>query len=261
MGLSKKMNKAVTIITGHTGNDGTADNSLDSVKISIELGADIAELDVRFDKQGGLVLSHDRQDDYSGYPSLREAMELVINAPTPRWTPAFVIQCDVKEPETTPSVLTLAEEMGIGPNRLAFSGPLTPAMLRKNPEIVKRGDVYLGLEEVLFELYAEKLSSSELEALKGMSSLKVVRERMGDISVYADRVASIVRELNVKALNLSLDMTHAPIFAALQKHDLPLAVWTVNDAAEIKRFLDLKFCAITTRSLKTALPLREAMYS
>ena len=254
------MNKPASTITGHTGNDGTADNSLDSVKLSIEMGADIAELDVRFDKQGGLVISHDRKDDYSGYPSLREAMELVIEVPAPRWTPAFVIHCDVKEAETVPAVLALAQEMGIGPDKLAFSGRISPALLRKNPEITKRADVYLGLEEILLELYIEKLSSSELDAIKGMSSLKVVRERMGDISGYADMVASIVRELNVKALNLSLDMTHAPIFPALQKHDLPFSVWTVNDASEIKRLLDLKVCNITTRNLKTALPLREAMY-
>ena len=256
-----KINKPVTTITGHTGNDGTADDSLESVKISIELGADIAELDVRFDKQGELVISHDRQDDYSGYASLRQAMELVINAPAPRWSPAFVIHCDIKEAETVPAVLALTEKMGIGPDKLAFSGRLSPALLRKNPEVTKRAAVYLHLEEILLELYSEKLSSSELEAIKGMNSLDVLRNKMGDITDYADKVASIVRELNVKALNLSLALTHAPIFPLLQKHDLPFSVWTVNDAAEIKRLLELKVCNITTRNLKTALPLREAMYS
>ena len=250
----------LTTITGHTGNDGTADDSLESVKLSIEMGADIAELDVRFDKHGELVISHDRQDDYSGYASLRQAMELVIDAPAPRWSPAFVIHCDIKEAETVPAVLALAEKMRIGPDKLAFSGSLSPALLRKNPEITKRAAVYLGLEEILLELYSEKLSSSELEAIKGMSSLKVVREMMGDNIGYADEAASIVRELNVKALNLSLAMTRTPIFPALQKHDLPFSVWTVNEEADIKWFLDLKVCNITTRNLKTALPLREAMY-
>ena len=255
------MDKAVTTITGHTGNDGTADDSLESVKLSIELGADIAELDVRFDKQGELVISHEKLDDYSGYASLREAMELVIDAPAPRWSPAFVLHCDMKEAEAVPAVLALAEKMGIGPDKLAFSGSLSPTLLRKNPDIVKRAAVYFGLEEILLELYKEKLSSSELEDIKGLSPMDVVINKMGDITGYAGKVASIARELNVKALNLSLVLTHAPIFAELQKHDLPFSVWTVNDAAEIKRLLDLKVCNITTRNLKEALPLREAMYS
>ena len=255
------MNKPVTTITGHTGNDGTADDSLESVRLSIEMGADIAELDVRFDKQGELVISHDRQDDYSGYASLRKAMELVIDAPAPRCLPAFVIHCDIKEAETVPAVLALAEKMGIGPDKLAFSGSLSPSLLRNNPEVTKRADVYFGIEEILLELYSEKLSSSELEAIKGMSPLNVLKNRMGDIIGYTDKIASLCRELNVKALNLPLVLTYTPIFPALQKHDLPFSVWTVNDAAEIKRLLELKVCNITTRSLKTALPLREAMAS
>ena len=66
-------------ITGHTGNDQTADNSLDSVYRSIELKADAFELDVRMDNKKNLVLSHNEleQDGYDLCPKLASVFEIM----------------------------------------------------------------------------------------------------------------------------------------------------------------------------------------
>jgi len=127
--------KKATTITGHSGCDGTMDDSLESIRMAMALGADIAELDVRFDRHRELVISHNEREDYHGCFYLREAMAIALESPS------MALNCDIKEPETVPAVLALAEEMGMGPLRLAFSGSLSPAMLRKTPEITKyRGD-------------------------------------------------------------------------------------------------------------------------
>ena len=246
--------KHLTTITAHTGCDGTPDDSLESVRTAIALGADIAELDVRFDKQGGLVISHDRREDYTGRFPLRKAMEMI------RESPATALNCDIKEAETIPAVLALADEAGLGNDKLAFSGSLSPALLRKNPEITKRSAVYLNVEEILRELYLDTLTSAEREALAENPSWNVVRERMTDISGYAARIASLCWELGVRALNFPLFLCREPIFAALRELNVPFAIWTVNEPQEIQWLLGEKVCNITTRRAKTALALREEMF-
>ena len=244
------MNKNVTTITAHSGCEGTPDDSLESIKKAISLGADIAELDVRFDEQKRLVISHNRKEDYSGCFPLQMAMEMVLKSP------GFAINCDIKESETIPAVLALADELGMGPDKLCFSESLSPRILRENPKIVKRSRVYFNIEEILLELYMDKQPPAEQEALRKSEPWKVVRERMEDISVYAGQIASLCGELKVYALNFPIYLSRAPIFTALRELNTPFAIWTVNEPAEIQRLLGEKVCNITTRKVEMAIALR-----
>ena len=52
-----------TMITAHSGADGTKENSLEFVAYAMQTGADALEVDVRMGENGILILSHDKTDE------------------------------------------------------------------------------------------------------------------------------------------------------------------------------------------------------
>ena len=78
-----------TLITAHSGSDGTPDNSLACVRYALSTAADAFEVDVRRLADGTLALGHDAADHTA--PTLREVLALAAAKPGVR------INCDLKE--------------------------------------------------------------------------------------------------------------------------------------------------------------------
>ena len=65
------------MITAHSGCEETPDNSIASIETAVRLGADCVEIDLRADGDGGLFLTHDMPDSFSGLVSLETAFEAI----------------------------------------------------------------------------------------------------------------------------------------------------------------------------------------
>lgn len=106
-----------TLITAHSGADGTEDNSLASVRDVLGTEADAFEVDVRRRDDGAPVLGHDRvaQDALT----LATVLELMAEHPTMR------INCDLKEAGLEHDVVSLAVHYGLT-DRLMLSGYTSP---------------------------------------------------------------------------------------------------------------------------------------
>ena len=103
-----------TIITAHSGCEGTEQNSIDHIKAAIASGAEIIEFDVRM-AEGKLVLSHDVPEDPALRPTLREAFELI--APEEN----LYMNVDVKTEGLIEPVMALAKEFDLC-RRIIFTG-------------------------------------------------------------------------------------------------------------------------------------------
>jgi len=88
-----------TLITAHSGCDGTPDNSLEFISHALRSGADALEVDVRAAQDGTLYLSHDRTD--AACPKLSQAFPMLRSRP-------MRINCDLKQPGLEEAVLALA---------------------------------------------------------------------------------------------------------------------------------------------------------
>lgn len=95
-----------TLITAHSGSDGTPDNSLACVRYAISTAADAFEVDVRRLADGTLALGHDAADHTA--PTLREVLALAAAKPGVR------INCDLKERGLEPAVAALGRRMRHG---------------------------------------------------------------------------------------------------------------------------------------------------
>ena len=103
-----------TVITAHSGCEGTEQNSIAHIEAAIASGAEIIEFDVRM-ADGALVLSHDVPEDPASRPTLREAFALI--APEEN----LFMNVDVKTEGLIEPVMALAKEFGLC-ERIIFTG-------------------------------------------------------------------------------------------------------------------------------------------
>ena len=168
------------LITAHSGCEGTPDNSIASIQTAIALGADCAEVDIRMDAQGRLWLTHDLTAFFDGLTPLEDAFSLIRDS-------GIAVNCDLKEYGALLPVLSLADEFGIGPEKLIFSGSVDTALLERQPEIARRSRVFLNSEELARDMLKADLP-----------------DRIGQTACFLshpETVASRLRALGAEALN------------------------------------------------------------
>lgn len=241
-------------ITAHEGCEGTVPASLSSVEEGLRCGADFIEVDVRRTREGALVISHDKlsEEEYRSCVRLAQVLELVKQAGTAG------VNCDIKEEDILHDVLDLFERLGFSYEQIVLSGSITPAMLKKDPSIVRRANVLLNIEEVLKELCVERLrAQGNGEDSSKLPPWEVVHRYIPDLSAYFDDLTDICLSTNVRAINLPY---RAPISAFLPRFralHLPVSAWTIDDLGDIHTLLREGIYNITTRKVRLALEARK----
>ena len=104
----------LTIITAHSGCEGTPPNSLAHILAAIDTGAEMVEVDIRADGDR-LYLSHDVAEDPSACVSLDTFMSMVASVP------ALEVNCDVKTDGLIVPVMETARRYGVA-DRMVFTG-------------------------------------------------------------------------------------------------------------------------------------------
>lgn len=104
--------KYKTLITAHSGAENTIDNTLESIRVMADCGADIIEIDVRM-HEGVLIMSHDEPE--AQCDALEDAFRIV------REHPGLKMNIDLKQSGIVCAVAELAEKCGVT-DRLLFTG-------------------------------------------------------------------------------------------------------------------------------------------
>ena len=104
-----------TVITAHSGCEGTPDNSREHILAAIDSGAEMIEVDVRQDQDGLLYLSHDVPEDVGKCLPLRELFVLIEPEKN------LAMNLDVKTEGLIEPVMALAREFALA-GRIIFSG-------------------------------------------------------------------------------------------------------------------------------------------
>jgi len=228
------MNMQHTLITAHSGCEGTPDNSIASVLAGICAGADCVEIDVHADPGGKLWLIHDTPSAYAGLASLEEAFAAILEA-------NVAINCDLKHYEAFAPALLLAEAMRIPRELLYFSGSVDVRALAADPSPAKRANILLNTEEL-----CRYLAPS-------------VRGREGEMALIDSRlaeVASLVRSIGVAGLNAPYAFFPHERIAAWRAAGLPLSLWTVNEPEPLAALFAEDLLNITTRTVSSAVRIR-----
>lgn len=246
------------MITGHTGNDGTPYNSVESVEKSISLGADAFEVDVRRDENMTLVLSHDAktQSIYDACPRLEDVMEIASHYPD------IKINCDLKDAELPLEVINLAKCFGIGADRLILTGTITPSFLSCHPEIVDKATIYINAECILEDIYMQKtkLDSTQTQ-IQGYydNPWKFLKSSFSCIDPYAGILAETCVKHGVKGINIPYAVLTGESINHFKKSGIPISVWTVDNKKDMTYLFSQGIENLTTRCVKMAKSVRKEL--
>ena len=221
-----------TLITAHSGADGTPENSLSYLRRALASDADALEIDIRRGEGGGLYLGHDS----AGTVSLRTALELTAAHKTMR------VNCDLKEPGLEEEVCALAEDFGLG-GRVILTGAADAERYGTSPALRRAAELWVNLEEVIPDLYISYRENPDFEL------------------TAAETVLAVCRRCHIRTVNLYHRLVTRRFLETLAAAGVGVSAWTVDAPMEIRWFLYRGAANITTRHLSEALALRRGAVS
>jgi len=119
-----------SLICAHAGAENSRDNSLESIAMLLDCGADLVEVDLWGPRGGDLVLCHDRPGPGEEHPLFFEALGLLAKVQGPR------LNVDVKEPGAIFPAWNMACEEGHG-GRVIFTGDVSWQEAQEAQEALK----------------------------------------------------------------------------------------------------------------------------
>lgn len=242
-----------TMITAHSGCEGTLMDSMESVDRAMDLKADAIEMDVRRTEDGFLYVSHDRQSNEAAQEkvSLESVFEKIKDT-------TLKFNCDIKETMAIPDVLMMGKKYGFGPDRLILTGAVSLDLLANEPGITENAAVYLNLEEMLKFLYLQKLSVDQyrgsFDGLMKKPDPFVQDMELDEACVTA--LIGMMKALRVRGINMPHRLLNQALTDRIHGEGLECSVFTVNEAEHIDRCLSYGVENITTKTPACALERR-----
>ncbi|MGB4573082.1 MAG: glycerophosphodiester phosphodiesterase [Rectinemataceae bacterium] len=211
-------------LTAHAGCLDTAPNTRESFETALAYPVDFIEADIRFGSDGVAYLSHDALSgaEQSGAMKLSELLELVSARPL------FRLNLDLKEFSALSSMADLIDSYGMR-ERVLLTG--------------------VGFDAV----------DSVRQTAKGLpyllNAFPSPVERYFAFSARA--LAKRIQAAGAVGLNTHYRGASRLLSRTLSSAGLALSVWTVDDEAEMRRFLSFPVNNITSRRIDRLLKLRE----
>ncbi len=197
-------------ITAHTGCMNTEDNSLESIKMGIENGANIIEFDLYANENGELVLAHD--EPVGGEVTLGEAFAYLATFENIR------ANVDIKTVDALEKVYPLAKENGVE-NRIFYTGvkdEFVESVRKNSPEI----KYYLNVD-------VDKSKNKDKEYL-----LSLVEK---------------VKNAGAIGINFNYKSASKELVDTFHENGLLVSIWTVNNEYNMYKILSFGPDNITTR--------------
>ncbi len=203
-------------LTAHSGCDNTPENSIEFVEYAIANKADVLEVDVRF-VNGNLSISHD--DTTQDAPLLCDVFEIVAAHDSVK------INCDMKQDDLEQCVYELAKNYRLF-GRVIYSGYINPNNI--TDEMKKIVEVHFNIEQVV----------------------ENAKEKYETIPNFDITCASLMIEACKKhgfnTVNANYKMVTANLKKMLDKENIELNCWTVNDLEVAKKLMSMGVQGLTT---------------
>lgn len=233
------------IITAHSGCMDTTAHTLHSIETAIRLGADVVEEDVRVTRDGTPVLAHD--DEWTA-PDGRECRVSQMTLAEIRELQPL---CTLEE------MLLLIKASGKTANLdLKVDESIEPvAALVKKHDLL--GNVFLSGCQKERAMKVQR-THPELRKLLNVDADLFLSKEYGAAMVQTCHDA---KSAACFGININFQLVRRELMDYAAAEGLPVYVWTVDDEAVMKRFVELGAASITARNVLPLIRLKSATES
>ncbi len=205
-------------VTAHSGCGGSAPDSIESMRVGYESGAEIVEIDLNFNERGECVLSHDEPKEREYYVTLDEALSFLASTD-------LRANLDLKSTKNLPIVYETIEKYSLK-DRVFFTGAAEDRI-----EEIKRDCPGVG-----YYLNAGGKFNTE-EAVSGVVMRAQACGALGVNLHYSDLTRRLVEVCHKNGLSVSVytvDKPHIISHVLLYRPDNV----TTRRPAEVKKHID-----------------------
>ncbi|SDN71582.1 glycerophosphoryl diester phosphodiesterase [Paenibacillus sp. yr247] len=249
------MIKPFPLITAHTGCMGTPDNTLLSIETGLNLGVDIIEEDIRITSDGVLVLSHDDN------VHLADGTECWIS----QMNYAELSKLDIKAhngaPGETIRILSLESVLPI----LQACGKIMNLDL-KSDACIEPISNWIEKNRLLEQVI---LSGCETERAKIVQHVNPRIRKLLNVDPalfltknYEEAAKICCEDAKSTAcfgINLNYRVVQAELLHITASNNLDVCIWTVNEEAQMKHFIEMGVRSITSRNAAALLKLKQEL--
>lgn len=206
---------AKTTVTAHTGCMNTKPNTLESIVKGFDTGADIIEIDVRFNRAGEPILTHNplSADEEKMAVKLADTFDIIKNYPDKR------VNIDIKEVTNIKSIELLAKEKGIE-KQIFFTG-IWPNFVDAVKSQSKNTPYYLNYN---------------------------VSGILCNFTPYIKKIIAKTKNASAIGINLNKAGCSKKLVDEFRKENLLVSVWTITDKANAEKYLAMNPDNITCKN-------------
>jgi glycerophosphoryl diester phosphodiesterase len=239
----------IPLITAHTGCLNTKPNSIQSVLEGIHAGAEIIEVDVRSTLDDVVVLFHDEYvETVNGKKKISESTfdELTRIMPDEGLVRLQEVLPLIREHQRLIN-LDLKEDNAIDP------------MIRTVEQFGMRDQSIISGCEKDRAMYLKQRYRSYQVLLNPSASL--YKSSTGNVDFFIKETCNDAIAASCCGININYHFCSEVLLEYAALRCLPVLVWTVDEAQEMKKFIDLKVHSITSREVTRLYQLRESATS
>ncbi|MBP3040787.1 glycerophosphodiester phosphodiesterase [Bacillaceae bacterium Marseille-Q3522] len=233
------------LITAHTGCMNTPPNSVQSVMEGIKAGADVIEIDIRATKDGKVVLMHD--ENVHTNEGIIRVQDVTYEELTSHTYRGEIIRLE--------EVLPLIQENNRVVNLDVKDDQAIDPMI-KTVEKYKMRDasVISGCEKERATFLKENYRPYQVLLNTSVSHYEIAKNN------YEAAVKETLRDAVMASccgINMPYQFCREELIEAAGLRMLPVLVWTIDEAAEMKKFIEMGVHSITSKEVETLVKIRD----
>jgi glycerophosphoryl diester phosphodiesterase len=247
------MNKTFPLITAHTGCMNKPDNTLASAEIGLKQGADVVEDDIRITRDGILVLAHDDRihlPDGTAY-SISEKTYIELCELDIRTQPG--VGAETIRLATLESLLLLMKAT----SKIANLDLKVDECIKPVSDLVQKYDM---LDQVILSGCESERAMRVKQVNPKLRKLLNADSQLFLTLDYKEAVEITCREAlaaDCFGINIHYRLVNPELIETAKHKNLPILVWTVNEAAEMKDMAEMGVHSITTRNVEALVDLKQ----
>lgn len=247
------MNSFYTLITAHTGCDNTLPNTLESVVIGMDSGADFVEVDVRSTLDGIAVLFHD------DHIVTRDSGMVRINDLTYSELNKLVSDYAISN-SSIAEIIKLEEAISIVKNSGGYLNIdiKDDACIVPMIKLIREADM-VGSTIITGCKYS-RASALKRDYPEFQVLLNLDKSLLLDIDkspqMIAEKICCMAVEASCCGINIEFTYLFSELIEEARRRFLPISIWTLTDSDNLERYLNMGFYSITTKAVRSLVEKR-----